>query len=70
MGYLQPHAPLRSLCGFFAGWLCFRRGHAELRLHIERILRGERQHSRLGVPSVTVPRSARGSDPVDPTAKQ
>ena len=48
MGYLQSHAPLRSLCSFFAGWLCFRRGHAELRLHIERILRGERQHSRLG----------------------
>ena len=48
MGYLQPHAPLRSLCGFFAGWLFFRRGQAELCLHIERILRGERQHSRLG----------------------
>lgn len=48
MGYLQPHAPLRSPCGFFASRLCFRRGHAELCLHIERILRGERQHSRLG----------------------
>ena len=48
MGFLQSHAPLRSLCGFFAGRLCFRRGYAELCLHIERILRGERQHSRLG----------------------